>query len=401
MKTEECRQSERMPGIQSLGPGLWRVRVQVIEERTGRHVDRMLKVAGTIEQAVAAKLRAEEAIRSGEEAQQRVEKVTIGEYAASWQQAKRLEGLAESTLREREQILACHILPRLGGYDLKRLTPADLLAWRRWACERVGARGRRPSPVTINGWWRVLEALIRAAYAEHQWGAPPTEQIRPLREADSAEDDEDRTLVEDEVLRLLAALRTVRPDIHLLAWVGFATGCRHCELSALRWPDVDWERRLLFIRRSHVHGTVREGTKTKGSRRKVVLLPELVEALRSHQEEQQRRRASPDGLAEGLIFPSAAGTPFSVASVSEGLQRAATAAGIRRKVSTKTFRRTWNTLAIRQGLDRALIQANTGHSTDSMTDHYSRFRTEHRAEAQQKVVGFLDRPVPGPTDRRP
>jgi len=71
------------------------------------------------------------------------------------------------------------------------------------------------------------------------------------------------------------------------------------------------------------------------------------------------------------------------------------------KVSTKSFRRTWNTLAIRQGLDRALIQANTGHSTDAMTDHYARFRTEHRAEAQQRVVGFLDRPVPGPTDRRP
>ena len=136
-----------------------------------------------------------------------------------------------------------------------------------------------------------------------------------------------------------------------------------------------------------VKGVVQERTKTRGSRRAVVLLPAVVEILRAHRRDLVRRQAP--GLEEGWVFPSAAGTPFSTSSVAEALKRAAREAGIDRLVSTKTFRRTWNTLALIQRIDRAFIQANTGHTTDAMTTHYAHFRDEHLADVQQRVVGFL------------
>ena len=46
-------------------------------------------------------------------------------------------------------------------------------------------------------------------------------------------------------------------------------------------------------------------------------------------------------------------------------------------------------LAVAGGVDRALIQANTGHTTDAMTTHYARFRDQHHVAVQQRVVGFL------------
>ena len=386
------KKQEVLPrGVRKLGPGLWQIRSQVTSRRTGRVVERSLRVRGRLRDAVAAKVELDEAIRSGEE-EQRDERLSVRDYAVRWQDRKRDEGRAESTLRARADILVDHVLPFLGSYDLRCLTPADLLDWRRWALRRTDRRGEPYSPVTVNGWWRVVKALVRSGFAEFQLGRSPTDAMRPLPEA-VPDEDEDRTLVEEEVLRLLQELKVTRPALMPYAVMGFATGCRHSELSALRWEDLDWERRTVRVRRSHVNGVVRQGGKTRGSMRRVVLLPSVVALLRSHRE--GLAKAEAPGLEEGWMFPSKAGTPLSTASASDGLKRAAARAGIERKVSTKTFRRTWNTQAIRVGLDRALIQANTGHSTDAMTTHYARFRPEDQQRAQQQVVGFLGRLAPG------
>jgi len=377
-------------GLREIAPGIWQLRSQVTCTRTGRRRDIVRQVAGSREEAVAAKRALDVELRQGRD--ERPTRISVRDYVERWQDRKRREGLAESTLHARADILVDHVLPFLGGYDLRALQPADLLDWRCWALSQVGPRGHPASSATVNGWWRVLKALIRSAFAEFQWGLPPTDAVRPLREDRDGDDADDRTLVEAEVLELLDVLRTqVPPALFTLVVLGFATGCRHCELSALRWPDVDWERGLLHVRRSHVRGRVSERTKTEGSRRKIFLPPPVLALLRRHRDEQQR--GQDQEAAEGWVFPSAAGTPLHPATVSTLLQRAAVLAGVGRKVSTKTFRRTWNTLAIRQGLDRALIQANTGHVTDEMTDHYARFRDADRVDAQQRVVGFLGQVV--------
>ena len=378
-------------GIREVSTGVWNVRAQVTNLRTGRVVDRTVMVQGDLQRAVRAKLDLVDAIRNGELERREIERISVAAYAIRWQTRRAAEGLAPSTTRSRADILVDHILPFLGSYDVRQLRLADLLAWRDDALQRRTTRSGRPySPVTINGWWRVLKAMLRKAWGELEISRPcPANSVEPLPE-DSVEDDNDeldRTLVEAEVVVLLDELRRIRPDVWPLAVLGFATGMRHCSLSALQWRDVDWERGRIRVRRSHVKGLVQGRTKTKGTRRWVAVLPGVLDVLRAHRRELVRRQVA--GLDTGWVFPSASGKPFHTSSVSDALQRAAKAAGVGRIVSTKTFRRTWNTLAILDGIDPTLIRANTGHSTDGMTDLYGRFRTEHMVDVQERVVGFL------------
>jgi integrase len=80
------------------------------------------------------------------------------------------------------------------------------------------------------------------------------------------------------------------------------TGMRASELFGLQWQDIDFERRLLFIRRTHYRGEF--GTpKNQTSERVIPLSAGLAAALERHK---QNGRAS----ALNLVFPNAVGKPY-------------------------------------------------------------------------------------------
>lgn len=72
---------------------------------------------------------------------------------------------------------------------------------------------------------------------------------------------------------LIAALPAPRA---LFVQVACYTGARLAELYRLDWADIDWQRRLVFLR----------GTKTDQAARTIPLRPELLEALRPHKKKQ-------------------------------------------------------------------------------------------------------------------
>jgi integrase len=87
------------------------------------------------------------------------------------------------------------------------------------------------------------------------------------------------------------------------------TGMRLGELLALRWGDVDWQNRRLWVRRSITRrGTIQE-PKTRGSIRAIAITPTLVSALRRH------RLATGPRTDDALIFCTSRGRPFSDVNV--------------------------------------------------------------------------------------
>ena len=88
-----------------------------------------------------------------------------------------------------------------------------------------------------------------------------------------------------------------------------------CTLLALHWDDVDLDKSMLQVR-----GTLRRtregltfGTpKTAASRRKVVLSPTSMAALRRHQVRQDEERRTAGDLWQdlGLVFPNTVGRPM-------------------------------------------------------------------------------------------
>jgi integrase len=97
----------------------------------------------------------------------------------------------------------------------------------------------------------------------------------------------------------VGALQEPHRTMVLLAAV---TGMRASELIGLKWSDIDFERRLLFIRRTYYRGNFGL-PKTATSERTIPLSAGLLTALSTHR--QRLRRGSMD-----LVFPSAVGKPY-------------------------------------------------------------------------------------------
>ncbi|MCX5542587.1 site-specific integrase [Paraburkholderia sp. CNPSo 3076] len=96
------------------------------------------------------------------------------------------------------------------------------------------------------------------------------------KEAPKEEDDVDPFTAEEQ-RAIVAALPDQAANMMRFA---FWSGLRTSELVALDWPDVDWRRGVVVIRRALTQtAKAAEDTKTKSSRREVKLLPPALAAL--------------------------------------------------------------------------------------------------------------------------
>lgn len=217
--------------------------------------------------------------------------------------------VAPGTFERYEQYIRVHALPALGRIKLGRLTPQH---FQRLYQEKLAAG---LSPTTVNH----LHTVLHGAFAEAvRWGLVPRNVValvRPPRKANV----EIVALTVEEARALLAAAAGNR--FEALFILALKTGMRRGELLALHWDDVDLDKRVLQVR-----GTLRRtgegltfGTpKTAASRRKVVLSPTSVAALRRHRARQEEGRQAAGDLWQdlGLIFPNTLGRPWSPATSS-------------------------------------------------------------------------------------
>lgn len=86
---------------------------------------------------------------------------------------------------------------------------------------------------------------------------------------------------------LLAAREDCNEALYILA---VTTGMRQSELLALKWSDLDWQKRILHIQRQLTVNNRKDGyyvpLKTKASNRTIDIGQKTVESLREHYERQ-------------------------------------------------------------------------------------------------------------------
>ena len=108
-------------------------------------------------------------------------------------------------------------------------------------------------------------------------------------------------------------------------------------------PDVDFDEGILLVRRSHTEGDeVMARTKTK-IRRRITLPPVLVDILRWHVDTQLTTDAMPD--ESELLFPAEDGGFRSRSALKKPFVSVASAIGLKKHVSPKAMRRTFQDLA--------------------------------------------------------
>jgi integrase len=278
----------------------------------------------------------------------------------------------------------------IGHIRLDKLTEQHLGdMWRKLAAgENPDGSPRKPLVATTLSKRHVhlSAALNAAARSRHVPVA-----YNPAREARPERGDRKRIppLSEDEARRLLAA---TADDPDYPAWVLLLTiGMRPGQLAALRWDDLDTERRRLairaFIHRETGKGLVAGPAKTRRAR-SVSLRPEALAALRRQRAHQAELRLAAGPLWEdhGYIFSDAAGRPVNRPLLLEHFKRACQKAGIPVR-TLRDCRHSFATLGLVRGAPVKVVSEALGHARVGVTlDIYS-----HVVPGlDERALGYLD-----------
>lgn len=369
--TESVVSRTSHPGIQRLSDGRYHIRVKATCPRTGKMVTKKETMeACSISEAVLKREAMRQSIERGPEVSRTRQRL---EAAVRLWLSSRLPSLRPSTRVKYAVVIDLHIVPALGDIYVDKLRSSDITAWRDAQC-----RIARPS--TVNSRLQLLRTILADLCAELSIPSPAA-RVRGVRRGyDDA--NESKSLSAAELEHVLAELRDHHPNWYpifaTLAWTGMRVG----EATALRWSDVDFERGVIKVVRSHYRGIV-DDTKT-GVRREVALTPHLAEVLRAHRAEIETKR---DAEANDYVFLSSVETLVMGPSLRKPLLDALKRAGIKRRFTVHGFRHSFNNL-LRQLTTGEIVRSMTGHVTEAMTNHYSHVSDEEKLAV---VIQLSDR----------
>lgn len=381
------KSKKALRGIKEIHKGLFLIRVQRIDPRTGKPVDVRRQVECTsLAEAVAAQATLRDEVERNEKPRDRLR---LGDYARSWL-IGRLPTLKVSTRKRYTVDLDDHILPALGDFYLDALRPEDLHTW-------FSEKAAKYAPATANGFLRLLKTVMADATAQYRLPFDPTRRIRavPERHREELESEDPINMLSGaEMGRFLALLRQRWPQWYALVFTQFATARRFGEVSALRWEDILEERETIVIRRSHFQ-TIVDTPKT-GRVVRVPLTKELRDVLREWR--QELIRSQHRHLGSGWVFPSKTGKPHHNASVMrKAFIDVLKEMGLERRFSSHGLRRTANDL-LRRVASGEVTRAITGHVTDAMTEHYSHVDAGEKKVAVERMLRLVeDKEAPAAT----
>jgi integrase len=191
------------------------------------------------------------------------------------------------TMREHRRSVERNILPAIGSVRLDRLTARHLDDLYR----SLLTRGL--SPASVRRHHAILSAALRRAVKWDWLATNPAERASPpglTRHTATAPSTE-------AVQHLVVAAQEEDPVLAAAVVLAAVTGARRGELCALRWSDVDWQRRTLTFARSLtvISQQANEGP-TKTHQRRDVAIDDALGAFISQRQDEQHAYAETVGV---------------------------------------------------------------------------------------------------------
>ena len=300
------------------------------------------------------------------------------EFAALWinESVPRWRKRHEESIRA---TLDSIILPSLGDKRLHEISRADLLAFRAAISKRPGHGGGSLSNKRINKIMSILGSILNEGCDRHGVTSP-SRMIKPLKQKRT----EVFPFTLDEVNLILDK---VRKDYRNYLTVRMFTGLRTGEADGLQWEDIDFERGVIRIDRTHS----RDGdgdTKTEGSRRFITMVPAVRSALADHVA--TKRADCP------WVFHSKHGLPVdSVNFTNRVWYPLLRHLGLKKRPPYQ-MRHTAATLMLAAGENPEWVAQTLGHSTTEMLFRvYSRFVPNLTRNDGGAYAGLLTRKLSG------
>lgn len=392
----QARRSHGDGAIDERGPDTYRLRYRL----KGKRFSKTFK--GSITEARKELRRL---IRSGDTGEHvEPDRVTVAEWVKEWIAAgapgRKKKRVSQRTLERYDDLLRLHVVPVLGTRRLQALQASEI---DKLYADMASAAAIAPR--TQHHVHTVLSSCLSTAVRKGKLAVNPmvrVEQVPTVAEfnPEAGEDDIGEGLDDAELAALIEGFRTstIFPIVVLAA----ATGARRNEILALRWTDLDVEKRTLRIERawepSAKHGLRLKAPKTKRGIRTIDLDAGTVSLLLVERERLQRLCAGvPDGaevdlslvkLATGtLLFPNPteAGADFSLTtpripgSVTQAFARRAETIGFGR-IRFHDLRGIHSTALLDAGIPVHTVAQRIGDDPAVLLRSYAKRRRSKRAD---------------------
>lgn len=288
--------------------------------------------------------------------------ISVGEYLEQWLTDSVRDTVRHSTYASYTRMVNNHLIPSLGRVKLSKLKPADL---RRLYRDKLDSG---LSTRTVGYMHVIAKKSLKDAVRMEMIPRNPADAVDPPKLVQ----DEIHPLSADQVQALLAATKGER--LRAFYIVAVHTGMRPGELLALRWQDVDLDRKTARINRALSDGGEINELKTPKSRRRIELSVTAIEALREHRKRQLEERMEKAGLwaDHDLVFPSEVGTPMNRHNLGRIFKKHLRRAGLTPTFRLYDLRHTCATLLLSRNVHPKYVQELLGHASITLTlDTYS------------------------------
>ncbi len=291
--------------------------------------------------------------------------MTFGEYAQAW--INSLE-IVPGTRRNYLATINAYWMPWLGQLPINAITPMVL--------RKVISRTVWESPSVKREAISRVTSLLKAAVQDELIDRNPAtpiklpKKVRKQVEPFSSEE-------ADAIIEWMYA-NFQKPAARIYAAYfefAFYSGMRTGELAALRWEEVDQQKRVAHVCRIVVDGEIEERTKTKYART-VMLNSRALKALEQARQiaesrATQRRRASKESP---YVFPPSGGSEFIRWASRSGDQfvKALEALEIAQRPQYNC-RHTYATMCLMAGMNPAFIADQLGHSVQVLLTTYAKW----------------------------
>ena len=276
-----------------------------------------------------------------------------------------------STKRGYAVYLRRWIVPHWGRYELRNVRTIEVESWlRRLPLAKSSCAKVR----------NVMSVLFNHACRYEFFDRNPIRLVRQGAKRKTAPN----VLTPDEIKSLVDNLALREKTLVLLA---ASTGLRQSELFGLKWGDLNFDEKIIFVTRSIVCGVVGP-CKTESSQKPVPLHPFIAETLVQWREQQPHRK--PDDWVFASRRYRGRKPYWGQAILRKFILPKAQELGIQKHFGWHTFRHTYSTLLRSVGTEFKVMQELLRHSSlRSTLDVYTQAITPSKHEAQAAVMSLV------------
>ena len=294
---------------------------------------------------------------------------TFAEASAEWLRHAAQERACKASTLTDYRLTVRRLDEVLGGLTLEDITTETIERWRdQWIAQEG------PSNRTVQKYLVILGSIFRHAKRHYGLRTNPTDEVERPRVRSKVEID---VLSPVEVWALVRAAGSEQ-DAAIFLTAAF-TGLRQGELLALRWRDVDFERRIVRVHRTYKSGNGVDTPKS-GRGRAVPMADEVARALARLGE---REHFTDD---DDLVFRGPRGH-INAQKLGYRYKAALEHAGLR-ELRFHDLRHTFGTIAINRA-DIVQVQAWMGHADIKTTQRYLHYKARDD-EAELLSDAFQD-----------